>query len=198
MGWWCTWAISVSQLEQLIFTQHVITKIAMHGSLADYFSKVIPRKKHQTTSLVVELLMKELLRQYHRWDSIRLMERYVELCGKQLRRPILFLRECGWRGCAISTWQPIGSVLPWQYSSSVTPWNDQEWRWRWQSGGCVGRGGNTRQEGVMECKLRTRPTKISKEIVEESAPDTVAEVTKETVHWWAVSSLSPHWRHQRT
>ena len=43
---------------------------------------------------------------------------------------------------------------------------------------------------VMECKRRSYPSKISKEIAEEPPPDTVADTTKEPVHWWVISSLS--------
>ena len=56
---------------------------------------------------------------------------------------------------------------------------------------------------MMDYKHQTYHTNTSKEIAEESAPDTLQQLGKGNVHWSTISSLSPNWkyhhrRHQGT
>ena len=97
------------------------------------------RKKHQTTSSGLA---------YERVED-GLCQADGAICGARwevdeaIHNMQINLRECGGSVCAISTWLPIGSILPRQ-----NYFHYQRWRRGWQYGGSAGCVDNTHQEGM--------------------------------------------------
>ena len=129
--------------------------------------------------------MKELQCQRSRkLDSVTLMERYMELGEKQMRRSTIIKVICKYFfNLVVLSEQGNRSVVFFRDSNIVTLNMDDYANDNLETALDVVTTHIKKECSVMEHKNWTYSTKISKDIAEESTMDTIPEITKVTVHW---------------